>query len=345
MMVHIAAAARLLEKHPDLPLRLTFLIEGEEEIGSPSFGAVLETHRERIQGDFVLLSDTLSPSTEQIALTVALRGIVCLEVRLTGPKSDLHSGIHGGAPLNPIQALTELCASLHHPDGSVNVPGFYDAVVDAQDWEKQEIARLGSDPAAYARSLDIPGFHTYKGCSPFEATRLWPTLEFNGIGGGYQGEGSKTIIPSQAFAKISCRLVANQTPEAIEALVEKTLRERCSPLMKLEIVRQHSGPAYRVVPPDRADTPADQNPHLAKAFRAADAAITEVFGQAPHYLREGGSVPIIGELKRVTGMDSVMMGMFTPEDQLHAPNESFDLQMFQRGIDVSERILARVAGR
>lgn len=344
MLVHIAAAARLLEKYPDLPLNLTFLIEGEEEIGSPSFPGVLETRAADLQGDFVLLSDTQSPNTEQIALTVALRGLISLEFEIEGPKGDLHSGIHGGAVYNPIQALTEICASLHNADGSVAISGFYDAVVNPEQWERDELARLGNDLAAYREAVGISDFMPARGLTPFESTRLAPTLEFNGIGGGYQGEGEKTIIPSRAFVKVTCRLVANQDPVVIERLVHRAIEERCPPQVRLKLRRGHAGAPYSVIPPDRSNTPADQNRHLATAFRAADKAITEIFGKSPIYLREGGSVPIISQIKEVLGMDSVMMGMFTPTDNLHAPNEGFDLTMFAKGIDVSERILAQVAG-
>lgn len=344
MLVHLTAIGRLLEKHPDLPLNLTVLIEGEEEIGSPSFAAVLEARQAELRGDFVLLSDTQSPSREQIAITTALRGIVSFEFELSGPNSDLHSGLHGGAVYNPIQALTEICASLHRLDGSVNVPGFADDVVGVEAWEQAEIAKLGNDEAAYAASIGVSGFMPGQGLSPFEVTRLLPTLEFNGIGGGYQREGEKTIIPSKAFVKVSCRLVANQDPVEVERQVHAAIQERCPPQLRLRLKRGHIAPPYRVVPPDRPNTPSDQNPYLAQAFRAADVAVTEVFGRPPLYMPEGGSIPIIADIRRVLGMDSVMLGMFVPGDNLHAPNEGFDLAMFEKGIAVSERILAAVAG-
>ncbi len=343
-LAHLAAVARLLEERPELPLRLSFLIEGEEEIGSPSFPAVLECLKDRLSGDFILLSDNMSPSTDQIAITCGIRGIVCLNVAVTGPRTDVHSGIHGGAILNPIQALIELCSTLHTPDGRVNIPGFYDAVIPPADWEKAEICKLPGSLESYRQFLGVPDFHTFDAYSPLEATRFLPTLEFNGIGGGYQGEGTKTVIPSKAMVKISCRLVANQETEVIMQLLQKTLRVRCSPKVQLELLPGHCGSAYRVVPPDRENTPADQNPQLAKAFRAANAAITDIFGKPPLYLREGGSVPIIADLKRVTGMDSLMIGLFQPESNLHAPNENFDLAVFAKGIAMSEQILARVAG-
>ena len=181
------------------------------------------------------------------------------------------------------------------------------------------------------------------GITPFEAVRFLPTLEFNGFGGGYQGEGSKTVIPSRAFVKITCRLVANQVPDKIRALVISAIEARAPKGVRLKIVPGHSGEPYVVVPPDRTNTPKDQSPVLARAFRATDAAVTEIWGRAPLYLREGGSVPIIGEIKRVLGLDSVMMGLFLPQDNLHAPNESFNLEVMKKGIATSKRILAALA--
>lgn len=344
LMVHIAAVAKLLERRPDLPLRITFLIEGEEEMGSPSFPKFLETHGHRLkEADLVYLSDTLLPKEDQVVITCGLRGLVLCDVVVTGAKSDLHSGLHGGVLRNPIQAISELCASLHTPDGRVAIEGFYDDVMPVEPWERAEIAKLGADTEEYRKFLGIPAFHTPPGYTPFEAIRVLPTLEFNGIGGGYQGEGSKTVIPSKAFVKISCRLVANQTPEKIRALLYKAIRERMPKDVTFEIIDQHTGTPYVVVPPDRSNTPKDQSPVLARAFRAADAVIADVFGNPPLYLREGGSVPIISDIKRVTGLDSVMMGLFLPEDNLHAPNESFNLDVMAKGMRASERILESIA--
>ena len=346
LMVHIAAVAKLLERLPDLPLRITFLIEGEEEMGSPSFPKFLEAYGERLkEADLVYLSDTLLPSEDQVVITCGLRGLVLCDVVVTGAKSDLHSGLHGGVLRNPIQAISELCASLHTPDGRVAIDGFYDDVMPVEPWEREQIAKLGADTEEYRKFLGIPAFHTPPGYTPFEAIRVLPTLEFNGIGGGYQGEGSKTVIPSKAFVKISCRLVANQTPDKIRALLYKAIRERMPKDVTFEIIDQHTGTPYVVVPPDRSNTPKDQSPVLAQAFRAADAVIADVFGKPPLYLREGGSVPIISDIKRVTGLDSVMMGLFLPEDNLHAPNESFNLDVMAKGMRASERILESIAAR
>jgi acetylornithine deacetylase/succinyl-diaminopimelate desuccinylase-like protein len=216
-------------------------------------------------------------------------------------------------------------------------------VMPVEPWERAEIAKLGADTEEYRKFLGIPAFHTPPGYTPFEAVRVLPTLEFNGIGGGYQGEGSKTVIPSKAFVKISCRLVANQTPDKIRALLYKAIRERMPKDVTFEIIDQHTGTPYVVVPPDRSNTPKDQSPVLARAFRAADAVIADVFGNPPLYLREGGSVPIISDIKRVTGLDSVMIGLFLPEDNLHAPNESFNLDVMAKGMRASERILESIA--
>lgn len=344
LITNIAAVARLLEENPALPLRITFLIEGEEEMGSPSFPKFLESHKDRLKSaDFVYLSDTALPNAQQVVITCGLRGLALFDLHVTGAKGDLHSGLHGGVLLNPIQALAEIISTLHTPDGRVNVPGFYDDVLDVHPWEREELNKLGGDEAAYKEFLGIDTFYTTPGFSPFESQRFQPTLEFNGIGGGYQGEGTKTVIPSKAFAKISCRLVPNQEPHKIKQLVMDAIRVRSPKGVKIEFVDQHKGDPYVVVPPGRSNTPRDQSAVLARAFRATDAAVTELWGRPPLYLREGGSVPIIADIKRVTGLDSVMFGLFLPEDNLHAPNEGFSLDVMAKGIETTKRILAAVA--
>jgi len=344
LITNIAAVAQLLEANPRLPLRITFLIEGEEEMGSPSFGAFLEKFQDRLRGaDFVYLSDTALPNKDQVIITAGLRGLALFDVHVISAKGDLHSGLHGGVLRNPIQALAEIISTLHLPDGRINVPGFYDAVLDVQPWERAELKKLGADEKAYAEFLGIDTFYTPPGYTPAEAIRFQPTLEFNGIGGGYQGEGTKTVIPSRAFVKISCRLVPNQRPDEIKRLVIAAIRARAPKGVKLEFVDQHQGEPYVVVPPGRPNTPPDQSPVLARAFRAADEAVARIWGRPPIYLREGGSVPIIAEIKRVTGLDSVMFGLFLPEDNLHAPNEGFSLTVMKKGIATTAAILAAVA--
>jgi len=344
LITNIAAIAELLAENPKLPLRITFLIEGEEEMGSPSFPKFLERYADKLrEADFVFLSDTALPNEKQVVLTCGLRGLALFDVHLTGAKGDLHSGLHGGVLRNPIQALAEILATLHTPEGKVNVPGFYDDVLDVEPWERDELKKLGAKEKDYAEFLGIDAFYTTPGYTPFESVRFQPTLEFNGIGGGYQGEGTKTVIPSKAFAKISCRLVPNQQPDKIKKLVMDAIRARTPKGVKLEFVDQHKGEAYVVVPPGRSNTPKDQSPVLAKAFRAAEKAVTDVWGRPPLYLREGGSVPIIADIKRVTGLDSVMFGLFLPEDNLHAPNESFNLDVMRKGTETTKRMFAALA--
>ncbi|MDR2862317.1 MAG: M20/M25/M40 family metallo-hydrolase [Puniceicoccales bacterium] len=343
--IGLLGLTKLLRRRPDLPLRVTVLIEGEEEIGSPSFNGFLEKYKAELSGaDFVLLSDTGSPSKDQIVVTTGLRGIIGLEARLTGPKMDLHSGLHGGAVYNTIQALAEICTSLHNADGSVNVPGFYDGVQTPSQWERDELKKFPLPEAAYREFLGVEALYAQPGYTPIEATRYGPTLEFNGIGGGYQGEGGKTVIPSKAFAKITCRLIPGQDADDIIRKVSAALRARVPRGTTLEIVIRQGNNAYHVVPPGKPDTPADQNPILAKAFEAAKEAVAGAFGKPPLFLSEGGSVPIIGDIKTVTGLDSLMIGLFTPDSNLHAPDESLELAIIERGILAYEALLEKLAG-
>jgi acetylornithine deacetylase/succinyl-diaminopimelate desuccinylase-like protein len=344
LLVHITAVARLLESNPQLPLNLTFVVEGEEEIGSKNFKSFLKTNRHRLDGDFIFMSDTGIPTPEQLVVTVGLRGMLAFEIELTGPRSDLHSGMHGGVLMNPLQALAELCATLHTADGRVAIPGFYKQVVEPEPWERTQLKKAGLNKKKYAEFLGIKNFHTPPGYTPFEAIRFLPTLEFNGFSGGYQGEGTKTVIPSKASAKVTCRLVPNQTPENIKETVFKAIRARCPKGVTMKITEQHAAAPYIVIPPDRSNTPKNQSPALAKCFRALDKAGAEVWGKPPLYLREGGSVGLLADLKDVLGLDAVMMGLFLPEDNLHAPNESFHLGVMEKGIETSRRVLAALAG-
>lgn len=342
--VQLAALARILGSEPDFPLNITYLIEGEEEMGSPSFPAFLETYASRLrEADLVVLSDTGIPSTDRMVITTGLRGLCALELEVLGPRSDLHSGVHGGAVRNPATALAELLASLHDTDGRVNIPGFYDAVIEPEVWEREELKRMPLDEAAYQQFLGVPHFWTAKGYSPFEAVRFAPTLECNGLGGGYQGAGSKTIIPSRAFAKLTCRLVPNQQPEEIMRLLRETLQARCPAGVRLKITDGDGGPPYHVVPPGKPNTPADQPEAVRRAFESAEDAIASVFTHQPIYLREGGSVPIIAQIKEATGLDSLMLGIFAPEDNLHAPNESFELAFMEKATQVYERFFRTMA--
>lgn len=341
--VQIAALAQVLAQQPDLPLNISWVIEGEEEIGSPNFLKFLQDYKGELStADLVILSDTGCPSPEQMAITVGLRGLTGLEVTVKGPSKDLHSGVHGGCVHNPIAALSRILASLHNDDGTVNVPGFYDEVVPVAGWEREQLAKLPTGQEEYRSFLGVKEFHTPPGLTPFEAVRAYPTLEFNGIGGGYQGEGEKTVIPAEAFAKITCRLVANQEPEVILQRVIDTIRARTPKGVTVEIRRAHSGPPYLVTPP-MFDPAADQTTAKARAFKAADEAIGRIWGSPAIYLREGGSVPIIAEFRRVLGLDSLMLGLFTAEDNLHAPDESMHLKIIERGVQLYADLFRNLA--
>jgi|UniRef100_UPI00404A1B36 acetylornithine deacetylase/succinyl-diaminopimelate desuccinylase-like protein len=344
LMAHLTAVGRLLEAEPDLPLRITFVIEGEEEIGSQNFKSFLRQHKDKLAGaDFVFLSDTGIPSAEQMVITVGLRGMVAFEIELSNARSDLHSGMYGGMIMNPIQGLAELCASLHTPDGRVNIPGFYDAVIEVEPWEREQLSLLGLSEEQFAKFLGVSKFHVPPGYTPFEAIRFLPTLEFNGIGGGYQGEGTKTVIPTKARVKISCRLVPNQTPEEMKKIIFKAIEQRVPAGLKLKLSPQHEATPYLVVPPDRSNSPKDQPPVLARAFRATHEVVKEVWGKAPLYLREGGSVGLIADLKSELNLDAILLGLFLPQDNLHAPNEGFDLSVMHKGITTIQEILRRTA--
>ncbi len=341
-IVHMSALARVFNEIPDYPIHITYLIEGEEEIGSPSFRGFLEEQKHRLMGDLLLVSDTGSPNPDQLVITTGLRGLSAMEVQIFGPKQDLHSGVHGGALLNPIQALMKVCSSLHDENGRVTVPGFYDSVRPPEQWERDELSKLPVKEEDYAHFLGVPDFFPPSGYSPFEAIRFCPTLEFNGIGGGYQGEGSKTVIPSEAFAKITCRLVPDQKSEEIAENVKNAIIKSCSSAVRVEVQIKGGGDPYVVIPPGKPGSNGKESVLMKKAFKVAEACIEAKFKNHPIYLREGGSIPIIQDLKELAGLDSLMIGLFTNEDNLHAPNESFHLGIMNRAIDSFEEFFKKL---
>ncbi len=341
-IVHMAALARVLKENPEYPIHITYLIEGEEEIGSPSFRGFLEEHKNKLQGDMLLVSDTGSPGPNQLVVTTGLRGLCAMEVKIFGPKQDLHSGVHGGALLNPLQALMSVCASLHDEHGKVTVPGFYDSVCAPEQWEKDELDKLPLKEDEYAKFLGIQEFSPPPGYSPLEGIRFCPTLEFNGIGGGYQGEGSKTVIPSESFAKITCRLVPNQKAADIASKVKAALINACPSSVRIEVDVKGGGDPYIVIPPGKPGSSGNESALMTKAFLVAEDCIQSNFGNRPIFLREGGSIPIIQDLKEVVGLDSLMIGLFTNEDNLHAPNESFHLGIMQKAIKSFEEFFMKL---
>ncbi|MEC8865855.1 MAG: M20/M25/M40 family metallo-hydrolase, partial [Verrucomicrobiota bacterium] len=342
-IVHMSALRRVLKRNPNLPLHITYLIEGEEEIGSPSFRGFLETHKERLQGDMLLVSDTGSPGPDQLVVTTGLRGLTALEVKVRGPRQDLHSGVHGGALMNPLQALMRACSHLHDADGKVAVPGFYDAVRPPEPWEREELSKLPTSEDEYAQFLGIQTFHSPPGYSPLEAIRFCPTLEFNGVGGGYQGEGSKTVIPSEAFAKITCRLGPDQSSQEIARMVKDAIVRSCPPSVQVEVEVKGGGDPYVVIPPGKPGSNGEESDLTKKAFPLVEECVRKSFGSNPLFLREGGSIPIIRDLKEVAGLDALMLGLFTNEDNLHAPDESFHLGIMNDAIDAFEEFFEKLA--
>ncbi|MCD8283840.1 MAG: M20/M25/M40 family metallo-hydrolase, partial [Opitutae bacterium] len=342
--VAIVAFANLLARRPDLPIRATFVIEGEEEIGSGSFPQFLRDNKAELStGDFVMLSDTESPARDLIAITIGLRGVVGLEVEFEGPNCDLHSGIFGGAIYNPLQALAEICASLHKPDGTVNVPGFYDDMTPPAGWERNELARLPQTDESLKKFCGTDALHCLPGYSGTEATRFAPTLEFNGIGGGYQGAGSKTIVPAKAFAKITCRLVPAMSPDDIFQKVSAAILARVPAGIRAKITRMQECPPYYICPPNHADAATMPNRALAAAFSAAHEIIAAQFGNPPVYTRDGGSIGIVEEFRKVCGLNSLMLGFFLPESKIHSPNENIDVAFLEKGVKTYEAVFEKIA--
>jgi acetylornithine deacetylase/succinyl-diaminopimelate desuccinylase-like protein len=311
-------AVRAWEMNGGLPINLTMVIEGEEETGSEHLEQFLRAHSDQLQADIAVISDTNMFERGVPALGYALRGLLYMEVFLTGPSHDLHSGSYGGAVPNPANTLVELLGTLHDRDGRVNIPGFYDDVMPLSDAERAEWKKLPFDEAKYMRDLGLSALTGEAGYSTTERTWARPTLDINGLTSGYQGHGAKTVIPSKASAKVSMRLVPNQDPAKIQAAFEKTLRERCPKNVKIEFTQHGSAPA--------AITPRE-GPAIAAATRAMEKA----FGKRPLLIRGGGSIPVVGLIKNILGIDTVLFGFGLPDDRVHSPNEKFDLDCLYGG--------------
>lgn len=311
-------ALRAWAAHGGAPVNVIALIEGEEEIGSDHLEQFVKAHRDELRADIAVISDTNQFARGVPAVTYGLRGLCYLEVFLTGPGHDLHSGMYGGAVPNPANVLCELLATLHAADGRVNLPGFYDDVAPLRPDERAAWAKLPFDETEFAASLAIPHGNGEAGYSALERRWARPTCDINGLTSGYQGHGAKTVIPSKASAKVSMRLVPNQDPAKIQASFEKALRERCPANVKIEFA-QHglSGPV--LVPIDRPAT------------KLAAAALEAGFGKPPTFMREGGSIPVVALIKAVLGIDTVLVGFGLPDDRVHSPNEKFDLAAFHAG--------------
>jgi len=317
-LAHLNAVEAYLKTGTELPCNLTFVIEGEEEVGSEHLGEFLKKNRAELKCDTVVISDNGIPSPKHPALTYGLRGIVAFEVIVHGPSRDLHSGIYGGSLENPAMALAQMLAKLRDKNGRIAVPGFYDDVVPLTTYERKQLAKLPIKESEYKKFLGVPALFGERGFTPIEQRSARPTLEINGLTSGYQGEGSKTIIPAWARAKITCRLVPNQKPATVQRFVAKHLKAICPSTVRLEVESGHGGDPYLV------------SPESSQA-QAALRALKSAFGHAPLLMREGGSIPIVTEFKRQLGADTLLLGLALPDDNPHSPNEKFDLTCYDRG--------------
>lgn len=330
LMAHVQGLAETLSQNADVPVNLILLFEGEEEIGSPNLKPFLQKHRDELKCDVVAISDTGMVAPGIGTFTYGLRGIACMEARVHGPAIDLHSGIFGGAVANPVTAIARLTATLHDAEGRVAIEGFYDGVRPIADWERAAWAALGDGDAEMLELTGSPALFGEPGYTERERRWARPTAEVNGIGGGYQGEGSKTVIGREAFVKLSFRLVPEQNPEAILKLAEAHLRKNLPKGVRLEIIPGHTGMPYIM------------DPHSALGS-AAQRALKKVFGDKVALIREGGSIPIVQAFKDVLGVDTLLLGLALPDCQAHAPNENFPIANFEAGVRLNQALLAELA--
>ena len=325
MLTHVLAVQTLAARG-ELPVNVKFVIEGEEEVGSNNLEPFLRDRRETLACDVAVISDTSQFAPGVPAITYGLRGILACEVRLTGPNRDLHSGSFGGSVANPANVLSRLVASLHHDDGRVAIPGFYDEVVPLTDDEREQFAALPFDEAAYFGSIGLSEGHGEPGYSANERRWARPTCDVNGLLSGWTGEGPKTIVPSVAMAKITCRLVPGQRWDAITDAIEGHLQGQLPPGIAMGFHREHGANAILV---DRGSD----------FVKAAEDAIEAGFGSRPVFIREGGSIPVVATLKDVLGVDTLLLGWGQNTDNLHAPDEHFSIADFHNGTAASIALL------
>ena len=317
--MHIKAMETMINTG-DMPCNLKFMLEGEEEIGSSSLAKWCEEYKDMLRADTIIVSDTTLLSWETPSITVGLRGLCYMEVEVTGPNKDLHSGLFGGAVANPINVLSDMISSLIDKDGRITIPGFYDDVRELSPSERTEFGKAPFCETAYKKALDVAEVQGEKGYTTMERTGIRPTLDVNGIWGGHIGEGAKTVIPSKAYAKISMRLVPNQDYHKIAALFEEHIKKIAPKSVKVSVKYLHGGMPY--VSP--VDLP---------AYKAAEAAMETTFGKKPLPYYSGGSIPIITTFEKLLGVKSILMGFGLDEDSIHSPNESYPLDNFYRGIE------------
>jgi len=313
-------AFELMMKTNTVACNVKFMIEGEEEVGSSNLGIFVNENAERLKADVVLISDTSMISMENPSIETGLRGLAYMEVEITGPNRDLHSGVYGGAVANPITVLCKMIASLHDENNHITIPEFYDKVQELTADEKTALNAAPFDLEEYKKDLDISAEWGEKGYTTLERTGTRPTLEVNGIWGGYTGEGAKTVLPSKAHAKISMRLVPHQSSEEIAAIFQKHFESIAPEFVKVKVTTHHGG--------EPVVTPTDS-----VAYRAAEKAIEESFGKKPIPTRGGGSIPIVALFEDVLGIKSVLLGFGLDSDALHSPNEKYDIYNYYKGIE------------
>lgn len=318
-MMH-AKAFEYLVKTNSLACNVKFMIEGEEEVGSTSLGKFCEDHKEMLHADIILVSDTSMIAEDIPSITTGLRGLSFMEVEVTGPNRDLHSGLFGGAVANPANVLAKMIASLTDENNRITIPGFYDDVLEVSPEERKEMAKAPFDLEAYKKALEIKDVCGEKGYSTPERTGIRPSLDVNGIWGGYTGEGAKTVLPSKASAKISMRLVPNQDNRKISELFTRHFKAIAPPYVKVKVKTLHGGQGY-------------VSPTTMVAYQAAEHAYTEAYGKKPVPVRSGGSIPIISTFEEKLGLKTILMGFGLESDAIHSPNENFPLSQFFKGIE------------
>ena len=317
--IHIKAF-EILNQLNYFPCNVKFMIEGEEEVGSDNLEHFVKNNKEKLTADVVLISDTHMLSMEHPSITTGLKGLTYLEVEVTGPNKDLHSGTFGGAVANPINVLCQMIASLKDENNHITIPGFYDKVIDLTNEERSKIGQAPFDEDIYRQELGVDELGGEKGYTTLERTGIRPTLDVNGIWGGYIGEGAKTVLPSKAHAKISMRLVPNQTSDEIKILFTEYFKKIAPKSVKVKVIPHHGGePAVTSI-----NSP---------AYKAAEKAFETCWGKTPIPTREGGSIPVVALFERELGVDSVLMGFGLGSDAIHSPNESFGIKNFLKGIE------------
>lgn len=317
--MHIKAFEVMMELDI-LPCNIKFMIEGEEEVGSESLEWFVKRNQSKLSNDVILISDTGMISNEQPSITTGLRGLSYVEVEVTGPNRDLHSGLYGGAVANPINILTKMIASLHDENNHITIPGFYDKVIEATDEERTEMAKAPFSLEAYKNALDIDDVYGETGYSTNERNSIRPTLDVNGIWGGYIGEGAKTVIASKAYAKISMRLVPDQDPEEITSLFVEHFEKIAPNVVKVKVSPHHGGHPY-VTPIDNI------------GYQAANKAYSETFGVPAIPQRSGGSIPIVALFEQELKSKTILMGFGLDSDAIHSPNEHYGVFNYLKGIE------------